>query len=92
MNRPYFHRFDNIDDRREILRLIGRLSVRTRLIWLQWCCQYAIPRDLQIRPGVAANHTGLAAECFLDLWRLCTQYELDIDRALRQLIRLNRSA
>src|SRR5262245_10076525 len=84
--RPSVLALDTLDDRREVFRLLDRLSPRRRLAYLAWCCrQVRTPAGEPVR--VAARSNGDTFEVFFDWWHLGFQYDLDMDAAARALER-----
>ncbi len=79
---------DNLDDRREIHQLLGRLSPAKRLRWLAWCCRQS--KHGATHPEVQPGHQGGQLETYFDFWALVVQYELDADRALGRLVEMVR--
>lgn len=98
MNNPLY--LDTLDDRRELHRLLTRLSPARRLRFLEWCCAKAIVPHSEIHPGPSRTVRELAElarrdssaderhalDVFLDIWVLSIQYELDLDDALAALV------
>lgn len=79
--------YDNLDDRREIHRLLERLSPTGRKRFLAWCCQQVtISPNSTIHPRVAQRTRGLAQEIFYDVWALAIQYGLDLDVVAAKLV------
>lgn len=83
-NRRSFRLHDNLDDRRELLYLLERVSPERRKLFLAWACAQC--RGV-LRPKVAATTAGEALEVFMDLWGLSTQWGLDLGRTLQHLER-----
>lgn len=90
MSKPRYLIYDTVDDRREVQRLLERLSVRQRITFLAWCCQQVtIPGGTH--PEVSRARTkGTAVEVYRDLWYLAGQYDLDIDAATEKLVEMVR--
>lgn len=93
--------YDNLDDRREIYRLLSRLAPAVRVKWLEWCCkQVTVPnsrihpepsyRRMRGRIDEAYRHDRgdevLVAEVYFDVWQLAHQYHLDLDKATAKLV------
>ena len=93
---------DNLDDRREIHSLLGRLPPLVRVRFDAWCCANALaaPGATDYRPEVMAKTWDLAErarwdssaddrltyEIWLDLWTLAAQYAFSLDSALKKLV------
>jgi hypothetical protein len=96
--------YDNLDDRKEIHRLLQILHPATAVRWLDRQCQKVSgPHgsrpgpSLKMRPRVEAaityggeRHYRLATEIYLDLWVLASQYGLDLGAATKELEALAR--
>jgi hypothetical protein len=98
--KPHFLVYDTLDDRREVLYLLGRLAPARRVAYLRWCCARAVVPGSATHPGPSRKTLALAErartdssaderltlDLYLDWWTLCTQYELDADAALAELL------
>lgn len=78
---------DNLDDRREIHYLLGKLPPAARVAYLRWACQQCHFPSSTTHPGVPPDHSGHHLETFFDLTTLFWQYHLDADLAVRELER-----
>lgn len=92
---------DNLDDRREVIRLLRRLPPRQRLGWLEWACRNAVLGRSQIHPVVAERTRRLAEEArwdsaaderltleiYWDLWHLDVSFRVDFEALLKGLER-----
>lgn len=90
---------DNLDDRREIFYLLGKLSPSERLAWLEWACRHATLGHSQVRPAVARKTRELAArarwdsaadsrltlEIYFDLFMLDVSFRVDFEALLKRL-------
>lgn len=90
---------DNLDDRREVHRLLGRLSPARRVAFVESCCRRAVLPGSATRPGVARRTRDLAErartdsgaderltlDLYFDLWLLASQYDFDLGEAFRRL-------
>lgn len=98
---PVF-KYDDIDSRREIFRLIGHLTPVERISWMRWCCSRSSLGDSDVRPMVSESTLLLAMEAEtsrdasvrlqIDLHQdllihLPQQWGLDIDAAVVELVR-----
>ncbi len=103
--KPAYLQYDNLDDRREVLYLLGQLPPRRRLTFLAWCCRAAVMLSgSAVRPSPSGKTValakraerdssadrGLSLDIYGDLWRLSAQYGLDIDRAVDRLVEMVR--
>jgi hypothetical protein len=103
-SKPRWLVLDTLDDRREIHRLLTRISPQARLRFLEWCCQSAVLPHSQVRPTVSRTTRELAAQArwdsgadarlstgiYEDVWYLAGNYDFDIDRALARLVEVAR--
>lgn len=103
--KPKYLQKDALDDRREIFQLLGRLSPRGRVRFLEWACgQVVFPRS-QTRPSVQRKtyelcerarwddslDERLTYECYLDYWMCHAVYGLDPDAATTKLVEMVRA-
>jgi hypothetical protein len=77
-----------LDDRREIWRLLAKLTPARRLRFLAWACRQ-VRGPLPVRVN-EATHTGTANEAYADLMALEVMYRLDLAAAAARLERLVR--
>ena len=80
---------DNLDDRRELYRLLGfpGMTDRRRLSFLTWCLQRC-GSTLNLRVGPTHSKAGYGVhEAVLDFSMLTMQFRLDVDIALAELTR-----
>lgn len=90
---------DNLDDRKEVFYLLGKLPPSERIRWLEWaCCRSVLPGS-KVRPFVArrtrqlaeqarwdsAADARLTMEVYYDLWHLDVSFTVDFAQLLRQL-------
>ncbi len=99
VSRPGHVVHDNLDDRREVFRLLRRLPPRERVAWLDWACRQATLGRSAVRPFVNASTRRLAEqarhdtaaderltlEIFFDLWHLDVSFRVDFEALLRGL-------
>lgn len=99
MSQPAFLALDNLDDRREVHRLLQVLHPRLAVRWLDRQCRRvkgphgSRPAPARKMAGRVADaekfggerHYRLATELYLDFWVLCSQFGLDADAATREL-------
>jgi hypothetical protein len=93
-------RYDCLDDRREVHRLLQLLHPRAAVAWLDRQCRRAQHPHGDARPAPArkmeprvreAERRGgewayrLATEVYFDFWTLASQYGIDMDRAVKEL-------
>ena len=92
-------KYNTLDDRREITRLLETLPPSRRLAFLQHCCRIATLPNSPHRPFVLRETIDLTARArwdsqadaqlttsiYFDLWMLATQYQFDLDRAVMEL-------
>ena len=83
---------DNIDDRREALYLLQKLTPTERVAFLYWCCDNSATNQGVIRSGGGAyvtitNETGDPMESYLDFCSLVARHGLDGPAALAELER-----
>lgn len=104
MSKPVLLAHDNLDDRREIHRLLARLSPAGRVDFLRKACAAATLPAAKTHPGVSQKTLALAGlaqrddsadarltlDVYMDLWYLSAHYRFDLDRALAQLVQLVR--
>lgn len=104
MTRPACLLLDSLDDRREIHRLLARLSPARRLAFLRDCCRRArLPghRDFtgpsrktvelaELARRDDSADRRLTLDVWFDLWHLATHYAFDLDDALARLVALCR--
>lgn len=97
--RPAFLQYDNVDDRREILLMLSKLSPVKRIMFFRWCCLKATLPKSSVRPQVAKVTLELAEkarwdssadqmlcqEIYRDLWYLSAEYRFEIEWAVRKL-------
>jgi hypothetical protein len=98
-------RLDNLDDRREVHRLLQLLHPRAAVRWLDRQCRKARHPHGETRPGPsrrmgprvaeAVRRGGewqyrLATEIYFDFWILASQYGIDMDAATRELEEMTR--
>lgn len=102
--KPQFLIYDTLDDRREIYRLLHRLSPQKRIAFLNWCCKQATLGKHQSYIQVSRKShqmaeqarkcdradEALTADLYNDLWHLASHYQFDLDKALEELVRRNR--
>jgi len=77
-----------LDDRRELWRMLDRLTPSQRIAWLKWCC-------LQANHGQSVGvfveqSTGRTSEVFADAMTIMNQGRLTLNRAgekLHQMVR-----
>ncbi len=91
---------DNIDDRREVFRLLSRLPPLERVKFDAWCCRRAALPGFATVPVVLPKTWNLARqarwdtgaderltwEIWFDLWVLAKDYAFDLDVALGKLV------
>ena len=76
--KPLYMAHDNLDDRREVHRLLTRLPPILRLRWLKWCCARCTLPNSNKHPVIGLGTTGAnGMEIFYDFWQLANQYNLD---------------
>jgi len=104
LTKPAYSLHDNLDDRREIHRLLTYLPPRRRVEFLAWCCRRSVVPNSATRPGPtrktwelaetarwdSSADRRLALDVYFDCWILCVQYELNLDLALERLVQLAR--
>lgn len=89
---------DTLDDRREIHTLLGKLSPRKRVAFLDWCCKRAKGRcrptpSWRMAPRISEAMKDddaderLTLELYYDFWVLVHQYEVDALEAAKELER-----
>jgi hypothetical protein len=92
-------RYDCLDDRREVHRLLQLLHPRQAVAWLDRQCQRAAhphgsrpaparkmePRVREAELKGGQHHYRLCTELFFDFWTLASQYGIDMDVAVREL-------
>ena len=93
--------FDSPDERREIQRLVGRLSPNRRVEFLQWCCTQArltptsssYPRVGKMSYELAdkarwdsSANARLNIDIVMSVYSLTAQYEFNLERALLKLV------
>lgn len=97
---------DNLDDRREIHRLLRRLPPRDKIMFLHWACKQATLGKGGNHPAVShetiehareavksdAWDERLTFECEMDLWYLSEQYDFSLDTALGKLVEMAKRA
>lgn len=90
---------DNLDDRREVFYLLGKLSPLERVQWLEWACRHATLGRSTVRPVVARKTRELALRArwdtaaaerltlviWWDLWMLDVNFRVDFEALLRGL-------
>lgn len=100
---PYLA-FDNLDDRREILRLLARLNPMKRLAFVQWFCSQARLGPWGLIPRVSAKTEAtarqamtdsgaderLTLELWQDMWNISAAYDVSLDVAFRKLVEVVR--
>jgi hypothetical protein len=67
-----------LDDRREIFRLLELLSPQARRVWLEWCCEFASRGH---PPVFVTRFGGTANEAYLDAMTIIGQGELTLEVA-----------
>ena len=97
--KPLVLTLDTLDDRRELIHLLDRLSPSARLDWLAWCCAQASDPKRGLFPRVAQRTRDLidkarwddsaserlTVECYMDFIYLGLQYDLDPTQPLARL-------
>lgn len=68
---------DTVDDRKEVYQSLLRLSPRSRLAWLAWCCERAPLPNSDKRPMVTPLSRGEVWEVNLDFWSLVADFDFD---------------
>jgi hypothetical protein len=90
---------DNLDDRREVFYLLGKLPPLERVGLLAWACRHATLGKSSVRPVVATKTRQLAErarwdsaadqrlthEIFRDLWMLDVNFRVNFETLLRRL-------
>lgn len=103
--KPQFLVYNTLDDRREIHSLLSRLPPLLALRWLEQLCLKAKhhgthpgpSRSMRERAFIAERkggefHRRFVNEVYMDVWMVCSQYNLNIDDAVRNLEALVRKA
>lgn len=88
---------DDLDTRREVVTLLGKLHPRKRVRFIEWCCA-EVTRPGRAAPVVTTDgqmirdaercdrgDTRLTNDCLMMWYSLGAQYELDMPRAARVL-------
>jgi hypothetical protein len=102
--KPRFLIYDNLDDRREIHTLMGKLSPQSRIEFVAQCCRDAPLQVSRKNPHIAAKTLELAktarwdssaderltTELYFDLWSLANGFDFDLDIALARLVQMVR--
>ena len=76
---------DNLDDRREIYRLLGfpGFTDHMRLDFVAWCCRLSNSKAVQSRPQQKNKYTPV--EACDDILALVVQFGMNLDKALAEL-------
>jgi hypothetical protein len=69
-----------LDDRREIWRMLARLDERQRIRFLWWCCR-------QVNAYVISS-TGTVMEVYYDIMDLNIAFKLNLSRVAEQLVQV----
>ena len=98
-SKPKSLAWDNLDDRREVWRLLHRLPPVLRVQWLAWCCKQVESRYGPVAPKLHIYKPLVASagkddrpdeiltnEVFIDWWRLASQYGLDQIATAQRLV------
>lgn len=98
-------RYDTLDDRREVHRMLQLLHPRKVIAWLDAQCRKVTNGAHGKRPAPARSmepkvaeaerrggdwHYRLATEVYFDWWMMATQYSIDMDAGARELEALTR--
>lgn len=75
-----------LDDRREIWKLLDRLTPASRVDFLKWCCRRVIAQGSPLGVQVT-THSGTTNETYYDLCCLEYQYRLNLMVACDELVR-----
>lgn len=93
---------DDLDSRREVCTLLGKLSPAERIAWLRWCCKQAtLNKRSSLHPKVQQKTLNLADQArkddgadmrltldlYFDLWALSAQWRFSLEDAMRELER-----
>jgi hypothetical protein len=93
---------DNLDSRREFSRLLDYLPPLQRVAYLHWVCQQTLLPGSNIHPAVSpstwimaerARHDDersdrLTLDVVIDVFHMCGNYHIDLDKCLAHLERL----
>src|SRR5437016_1519525 len=97
MKAPYLQ-FDTLDDRKELYVLLGKLSPRHRVAFLDWMghvafnkyggsIRHAPSRETRERAELAERDSSaderLVLETAIDVWMLASQWQMDLDYVLK---------
>ena len=104
--KPSIIQYDNLDDRKEIHRLLQLLHPRAALRWLDRLCQQCEHNGTRPAPNAAMKlraedavifggerHYRLATEIYMDVMMTASQFNVDLGpptRELEELVRRQR--
>lgn len=78
-----------LDDRREVWKILQRFSPPQRVDFLRWCCRQVNGPD-KVSKVYVTSHTGTVDEAYRDLMHLEIAFHLDLRKALNHLEKIAR--
>jgi len=78
-----------LDDRRELWKMLDRLPPAKRIAWLQWCCKQA-NNNQSVGVFVEKDSGTSTAEVFADAMSIMNQGNLTLNRAGEYLVSIVR--